>query len=189
MRATFCAGVLLLAGCIEAFDPDEPIDVVPIGPWDEYERAALDHAAECWNLGFGTKFRVVAAATAAQHLTVAFDASLCGKKIGLYHQDSDGGDITLCPASFRSWYKLLLFRAIAHELGHAAGIREHATGPTSTMGPGALSFDGVGGPMFSAEDHALYAKFNGEPIGACDPVIRLGNFRNHCECADPVGTN
>ncbi len=169
-----------LAGCRDAFDISQPIDVVPLGSWTTQQNADLENAAACWNLGFGTTFRFRVTSD-VQRAQVAFDALQClnTSDWGLTTAGFDTR-VSICPTDFEpggeaAYDKEALFGVFTHELGHVAGIVDDVDDITSIMGGLApLEVSGrIGETIFSAEDHALFAEYNPDFTGrgTCDPII------------------
>lgn len=184
--------VIAVAGCRDAFEVDQPIDVVPLGSWTGSQSADLEHAAECWNLGFGTQFRF-RVTTDEQRAQVAFDALQC-LNTSDWALTTAGFDtrVSVCPADFapggRAFEVEALFGVLTHELGHVVGIVIEDDDPLSIMGGIAplYVFEHVDDAMFSSEDHTLFAEYNPSFVGrgSCDPII-VGDDDGGLECACP----
>jgi hypothetical protein len=179
----------VLAGCADysVFDLHQQIDVSPVGTWTDLERAYLDAAPVCWNLGFGIDYAVTAEATTYEHVDVELVEFLClGDALGQYTAGLEG-HIALCPYDFEHATPSRMFFVIAHELGHAAGIRVEGAGQQSLMGlKGDNVETAVDKPMFTDEDRALFAAAQPDfvPAPVCDPVARFHDETSTwtCEC-------
>jgi hypothetical protein len=183
---------MTVAGCRDAFDPAKPIDVIASGAWTDVQRADLDHAAACWNLGFGMDYRTDTSAD-EQQVRVEFDELMCLNPDD-WAWTSMGFDtkVTLCPDHFAPPGEVFpdeLFGILTHELGHVAGIPVQVDDPGSIMGgvEPRLLFDRRGRPIFSAEDHALFAQYNPDfaPPVVCDPVVDVVSAPG-LRCACPM---
>jgi hypothetical protein len=172
--------VMALAGCRDALAVDQPIDVVPLGSWTAQQNADLEHAAECWNLGFGTtyRFRVTSDVQRAQ---VAFDELQC-LNTSDWALTTAGFDarVSVCLhnialASTSAAEHDALFGVFTHELGHVAGIIDDVDDTSSIMGGIEPLFvaERIGESIFSTEDHALFAEYNADFTGrgTCDPIV------------------
>jgi hypothetical protein len=182
--------VVALAGCRDAFDPSKPIDVIASGAWTDAQRADLDHAATCWNLGFGMDYRTDSADD-EQQVRVEFDELMCLNPDD-WAWTSMGFDtkVTICPDYFApgaETYPDMLFGVLTHELGHVAGIPVQVADPSSIMGGGwpRLLFEHRGEPVFSPEDHALFAQYNPDTTlqPVCEPVVdTISDVAAQCAC-------
>lgn len=179
----------MAAGCNDyaVFDLHQRIELTPVGAWTDLERAYLDAAPVCWNLGFGIDYSVTATPSVHERVSVELVQFLCiGDALGQYTAGFEG-HIELCPYAFEHSSPSRMFFVIAHELGHAAGIRVEGQGPQSLMG---LKGDDIGGavdqPMFTAEDRALLAAAQPDftPMPVCDPIARFHEEDSTwtCEC-------
>lgn len=181
---------IAVAGCRDAFDPTKPIDVIASGTWTDAQRADLDHAAACWNLGFGMDYRTDSA-NDEQQVRVEFDELMCLNPDD-WAWTSMGFDtkVTICPEHFAPNFEEIpdeLFGVLTHELGHVAGIPVQVADPRSIMGGDQprILFDLRGDPVFSTEDHALFAQYNPnvalQPV--CEPVVdRVSDIAAQCAC-------
>ncbi|MFN0250933.1 MAG: DUF4215 domain-containing protein [Kofleriaceae bacterium] len=168
-----CAAIATIAigvGCAR-FDPSETIQLVPSAELEAAEVETLRQAAACWNLRFGTRFEVVREPTSAQTVDVAYNPFACWAADGTYSFDQRA-HIDVCPAEHSNEpdavpRDLRLFMILAHELGHAAGIRIHSSDPYAVMG----SFFGLPDhgfkEMFQDDDARLLREATGF-VGAPD---------------------
>ena len=181
--------LVALAGCRDAFDPAKPIDVVAIGAWSDAQRADLDHAAECWNLGFGVDYET-ARTSDGQRVEVEFNDVECLYSAWALTTDGFTSQVSLCPAHFPSATDGSLFGVLTHELGHVVGIPpEIKNDPDAIMGGVEPITIGsrLGDPIFSPTDHALFAQYNPDFVvaPACEPTIELIDVSYRCSCDDP----
>ncbi len=187
MRAVAAiVAVVVVGGCRDAFDPAKPIDVVAIGAWSDAQRADLEHAAECWNLGFGVDYRT-ASTSDGQRVEVEFNDIECLYSAWALTTDGFTSQVSLCPAHFPSATDGAVFGVLTHELGHVAGIpADVEDDPNAIMGGGEpiTIFDRVGQAIFDATDRALFASYNPDftPQPTCAPDVAVVDGEYQCAC-------
>jgi len=177
--------LVALGGCRDAFDPAKPIDVVALGAWSDAQRADLDHAAECWNLGFGLDYQT-ASTSDGQRVEVEFNDVECLYSAWALTTDGFTSQVSLCPAHFPPSPYGALFGVLTHELGHVAGIPADVDDPDAIMGgsePIGIA-SRLGDPIFSPTDHALFASYNADFTvkPTCPPTIQQIDGAYRCSC-------
>lgn len=163
VAAGICACGIL--GCSAVPDMNEPIALSPEPAWSTTERDIVRDVATWWNLETGSRLHVADAATdVGQTVEVSRSNLLCGFASGNYQEVS--GDVAVCSLAAR--WPAQLSSTLAHELGHALGIRGHTKRPASLMSASTAG----GGTYFSDEDRAALreAQPGFEPRSGCHRV-------------------
>ncbi len=160
LRALFLVavvGVLVALSACLTLDLNEPVAFAPDG-LSGSEIEVLTQAAECWNRGFGTDFRVVdSAPDISQVVEVFHDDLTCLNAKAEYQLVPRAVSICLEAFSLSSSHEALLFDVLLHELGHVANIFGHSGDD------GVVSKVGVrlaGAVLFTPTDRRRFAEEN-----------------------------
>ena len=162
--------VSTLAGC-RALDVTQPIALVPEVSWNTLEAGILADAAECWNLQFGTQFRVDRDATIEQQVRVGYSDAACLDAGGLTIA-APPVRVAVCPLSYmvsiHAKRSQVLMDVLIHELGHVANILGHASGHSVMNSESILRPE-----QFSNEDIALFNDANADALPAPGCTVRI----------------
>lgn len=165
------------AGC-GGLDVSAPIALLPEGDWSSEERMRLEHAAECWNLEFGTQLLVDPPFVCTQQVTVGFAELVC--LLG------DGGRADLVwPPSIHLCRRRADLAIVMHELGHMLNIMEHTEHP-SVMDPGGGGvYQGHHGLFTTVDRRAFWEANEGARLHpTCQVKLPFASddFAQRCEC-------
>lgn len=151
-------------------DPVDPAVLVVSDSWPPEEHAAIENAAESWNLEFGTQLSVrsdrAGDLEGPQVRFIVDEPELCDDEIEGWAGSQK--EIELCPDLHEDPRRI--FDITLHEIGHTFGIG-HVQGPDSVM------TSAVNGPRtFSDEDHDIFFDVHSDYLlpDNCDVIRRLG---------------
>ncbi len=172
-------GLALAAGCAANVRVDEPIALLPESSWSDAQVAALQHAAECWNLQFGTQLVLRPRPTVEQQVRVLFNDFVCAIATSLTETGPPSLSIYVCPLEhFENTDRTAhLFRALIHEMGHVLNIHREGQQTGSIMAYGSIYDE------FTREDRELFSEANPGVVlhGACADV-RIDHATLTCRC-------